>query len=270
MIAIVRRLWTTAAKSIGSSSSVIKWSASDTRCCSCRMDQRPQQWNQSTKGQEYHALLDGRDRSYCMRRLSSPTYDARLRRTTRRTIEHINALPHLRPEDGTSPTDGGIPQCDAYKNDDVYGYCIYKFAGGFPNIAEVERLCPMAGQEKECVRMGLGRMNASSGVDMDTLLEVCWQSWLHIWTHRFSSQSRRRDSNNYCINHVGPYIRDCLGHAMQRWWYTAPDAEEVARVANVKSYKSIAFYVAASVACSGIGTCDGDPKWKHLCKCRKL
>ena len=72
---------------------------------------------------------------------------------------------------------------------------------------------------------------------------------------------------DYCIKHVGPYIRDCLGHAMQRWWYTAPDAEEVARVAAVKSpYPDrIAFYVAASVACSNVGSCDGDPTMNNIC-----
>ena len=172
---------------------------------------------------------------------------------------------------GLPPPDGGIPQCDAYKgNDDVYGYCIYKFAGGFPNIAEVERLCPMAGPwEKECRHAWVsGRMNASSGVDMDTLLEVCdGNPDCTFELIDFRPNPDVVTQMNYCINHVGPYIRDCLGHAMQRWWYTAPDAEEVARVANVKSPfpDRIAFYVAASVACSGIGTCDGDPKMKSIC-----
>lgn len=170
------------------------------------------------------------------------------------------------------PPDGGIPQCEAYKEStDVYGYCIYKFAGGFPNVKEVERLCPMAGSwEKECRHAWVsGRMNANSGIEMDFLLNVCDGN--PDCTFELIDFRPNPDvvvQMEYCINYVGPYIRDCLGHAMQRWWYTAPSEEEVARVAAVKSPfpDRIAFYVAASVACSGIGTCDGYPKMKSICE----
>ncbi len=172
---------------------------------------------------------------------------------------------------GLPPPDGGIPQCELYKEDpDVYGYCIYKFAGGFPNVDEVERLCPMAGEwEKECRHAWVsGRMNANSGMDMDFLLNVCdGNPDCTFELIDFRPNPDVLVQMDYCIKHVGPYTRDCLGHAMQRWWYTAPDADEVKRVASAKSpYPDrIAFYVAASVACSGIGTCDGDPTMKNIC-----
>jgi len=172
---------------------------------------------------------------------------------------------------GLPPPDGGIPQCDLYKDDpDVYGYCIYKFAGGFPNVDEVERLCPMAGDwEKECRHAWVsGRMNSNSGMDMDYLLEICdGNPDCTFELIDFRPNPDVLIQMDYCIKHVGPYTRDCLGHAMQRWWYTAPSTEEVARVATAKSpYPDrIAFYVAASVACSGIGSCDGDPTMKNIC-----
>jgi len=174
-------------------------------------------------------------------------------------------------EMGLPPPDGGIPQCELYKEDpDVYGYCIYKFAGGFPNVDEVERLCPMAGEwEKECRHAWVsGRMNATSGMDMDFLLNICdGNPDCTFELIDFRPNPDVLVQMDYCIKHVGPYTRDCLGHAMQRWWYTAPDADEVKRVASAKSpYPDrIAFYVAASVACSGIGTCDGDPTMKNIC-----
>lgn len=170
------------------------------------------------------------------------------------------------------PMNGGIPQCTIYQDDaDVYGYCLYKFAGGFPNIEEVDRLCPMAGKwEKECRHAWVsGRMQPNSGLDTETLLGICDGNP----DCTFELIDFRPDPDvikqmTYCIDYVGPYTRDCLGHAMQRWWYTAPDAEEVARVATFSTpYPDrLAFYIAASVACSNIGTCDGDERMKRICE----
>ena len=185
--------------------------------------------------------------------------------------EPVTINPNATGEAGLPPPDGGIPQCEPYKEDeDVYGYCIYKFAGGFPNVDEVERLCPMAGTwEKECRHAWVsGRMNSNSGIEMDFLLEICdGNPDCTFELIDFRPNPDVLVQMEYCIKHVGPYIRDCLGHAMQRWWYTAPDAEEVARVAAVKSpYPDrIAFYVAASVACSNVGSCDGDPTMNSIC-----
>lgn len=186
-------------------------------------------------------------------------------------VEPVAVDPNATGEAGLPPPDGGIPQCEPYKDDeDVYGYCIYKFAGGFPNVDEVERLCPMAGTwEKECRHAWVsGRMNANSGMDMDFLLEICdGNPDCTFELIDFRPNPDVLIQMDYCIKHVGPYIRDCLGHAMQRWWYTKPDADEVARVAAVKSpYPDrIAFYVAASVACSDIGSCDGDSTMNSIC-----
>jgi len=181
-------------------------------------------------------------------------------------------LPPIGQEGDLPPLMGGIPQCAEYeKNADVYGFCLYKFAGGFPSIQEVDRLCPMAGEwEKDCRHAWVsGRMNQDSGQSTDSLLEVCQKNP----DCTFELLDFRPDEDvvkqiNYCIAHVGPYIRDCIGHAMQRWWYTKPNAEEVARVAKTSTPfpDRVAFYIAASVACSNIGTCDGDPRMTKVCE----
>ena len=170
------------------------------------------------------------------------------------------------------PANGGIPQCAPYENDaKTYGYCLYKFAGGFPSIQEVDRLCPLAGEwEKDCRHAWVsGRMNSSSEYPTDVLLDVCQKNP----DCTFELLDFRPDPDvvkqiNYCVAHVGPYTRDCIGHAMQRWWYTKPNAEEVARVAKISTPfpDRVAFYIAASVACSNIGTCEGDVRMTKVCE----
>jgi hypothetical protein len=170
------------------------------------------------------------------------------------------------------PANGAIPQCIAYENDPkTFGYCLYKFAGGFPSIQEVDRLCPMAGEwEKDCRHAWVsGRMNSDTGYTTEVLLDVCQKNP----DCTFELLDFRPDPDvvkqiNYCVEHVGPYTRDCIGHAMQRWWYTKPNAEEVARVAKISTPfpDRVAFYIAASVACSTIGTCDGDVRMTKVCE----
>lgn len=238
------------------------------------MDQAKQQRNQPTK--RTRTVLSTRwTRSLVLYATTIVTPLATIGCGGSPAVQDTPSLPPPPPIDGEleglPPPDGGIPQCEAYKDQkDIYGYCIYKFAGGFPNVQEVERLCPMAGSwEKECRHAWVsGRMNENSGIEMDFLLNVCGKN--PDCTFELIDFRPNPDvviQMNYCIQYVGPYVRDCVGHAMQRWWYSAPDAEEVARVASISSPfpDRIAFYVAASVACSNIGTCDGDNKMKSIC-----
>ena len=183
------------------------------------------------------------------------------------SIEELSENPEDLP-----PPNGGIPQCAKYEGDSkTYGYCLYKYAGGFPSIQEVDRLCSMAGEwEIECRHAWVsGRMNKGNEYSTEVLLDVCNKNP----DCTFELLDFRPDDDvvkqiNYCIQHTHPYIRDCIGHAMQRWWYTKPDAEEVARVAQVSTpYPDrVAFYIAASVECSKIGTCDGDARMSKICQ----
>ena len=73
--------------------------------------------------------------------------------------------------------------------------------------------------------------------------------------------------NAYCEKYVQKYARDCIGHAMQRWWYTKPSAEQMREVMNTPSLHpdKVVFYVAANVACNDIGSCEGLPRLKNVC-----
>ena len=214
----------------------------------------------STKGQESHFWMDEIA-------LSGITF------TTLETIgrgelpaEPVTIDPNATGEAGFNPrrwytsmrTVQGRRRCPGW---------LYTFAGGFPNVDEVERLCPMAEPGKRMSSRRVSVDEPDSGMDMDFLLDVV----MAIPTVLLNSSTLDPTLMYWykwtIASSMGPYIRDCLGHAMQRWWYTAPDADEVARVAAVKSpYPDrIAFYVAASVACSNVGSCDGDPTMNSIC-----
>ena len=72
----------------------------------------------------------------------------------------------------------------------------------------------------------------------------------------------------YCANYVRKHIRDCVGHAMQRWWYGKPDETELKRVMKNPAPvpDRVAYYAAAVVQCSGKGTCMGEASLRRICE----
>ena len=164
------------------------------------------------------------------------------------------------------------PPCKNYvAMPEAYGYCLYKFSGGFRSAKEIEHFCPQAGEwEMECRHAWVsGRMQPDSGYKTEDLIKVCGEN--PDCTFELIDFRPEKDilaQIDLCTNHVKKHIQDCVGHAMQRWWYTKPDAEEVARVLKNSSPvpDRVAFYAAASVQCSGIGTCEGDPYLVRICQ----
>ena len=75
-------------------------------------------------------------------------------------------------------------------------------------------------------------------------------------------------SNCTLYKYTGDYGRDCTGHAMQRWWYSKPDAEDTARVAQTPTAfpDRVGYYIAVNVACGNTGSCEGDPRMQTVCE----
>ncbi|MEC8381579.1 MAG: hypothetical protein VXZ96_14710 [Myxococcota bacterium] len=175
-------------------------------------------------------------------------------------------------EEGLPSMEGGLPQCAQYQSSaETNGSCVYKFAGGFPSIDEVNRLCPMAGEwERECRHAWVsGRMNASSGVDTQTLLEVCGENidcTFELLDFRPSTDVLEQIA--LCTKYTGDYGRDCTGHAMQRWWHSKPDADDTKRVAQTPTAfpDRVGYYIAVNVACGKTGSCEGDPRMQTVCE----
>lgn len=164
------------------------------------------------------------------------------------------------------------PLCKDYlEMPEAYGYCLYKYSGGFRTAEEIEHFCPQAGNwEMECRHAWVsGRMQADSGYKTEDLIKVCGGNPdCTFELIDFRPESDILAQIKLCTNHVRKHIQDCVGHAMQRWWYAKPSEEEVARILEKPSAvpDRVAFYAAASVACAGIGTCSGDPYLERICE----
>ena len=166
----------------------------------------------------------------------------------------------------------GIPQCDGYRSmADTYGYCLYKFAGGLPDEAAVERVCGMAGDwEDECRHAWVaGRMNPDSPFSTEALLRVCGENPdCAFELLDFRPADLVDDQLARCRDHAGRHASDCTGHAMQRWWLRGVDTDEVARVASMRTDfpRKVGFYLAVSVQCDEVGSCEGDPAVQDACE----
>lgn len=166
---------------------------------------------------------------------------------------------------------GALPQCKIYENTEVYGYCIYKFAGGFPTVDEVDRLCAMAGEwEDDCRHAWVaGRMHADSGHATAELLAVCKGNP----DCSFELLDFRPDPDvlvqmDDCRKHTGKYAPDCVGHAMQRWWQAGVDQAEIDRVAQAPTPypNKVGFWIGVSVGCYEIGACPEQGQTGDFCR----
>ncbi|MEC7949576.1 MAG: hypothetical protein VX265_18560 [Myxococcota bacterium] len=167
----------------------------------------------------------------------------------------------------------GIPQCDAYRSlpGEAFGYCLYKIAGGLPDVASVNRVCGLAEDwEGECRHAWVaGKMNADSSFSMETLLEVCDKNADCSFELLDFRPSDLIDTQlERCRLYAGKHAADCTGHAMQRWKLQGVDEEEVARVAAQPSAfpRKVGFWLAASVECDSIGACDGNAAVQDACE----
>jgi len=154
---------------------------------------------------------------------------------------------------------------------DAYGYCLYKFSGGFRSIKEIDMFCPQAGDwELECRHAWVsGRMHADSGFSTKILLQACGENPdCAFELVDFRPETDVLKQIDLCAKHVRKHIRDCVGHAMQRWWHTNPNAEEVSRILQQAAPvpDRVAYFAAASSQCSGIGSCKGEEYLQRLCE----
>jgi hypothetical protein len=165
-----------------------------------------------------------------------------------------------------------LPQCSHYEDQDpdLYGYCVYKYAGGFTSIEQVDIQCGRAGKwEDDCRHAWVaGRMAKSSGVAMETLLEVCADNAdcaFELLDFRPSNEVTVQMQR--CNDHAGEHAGDCTRHAMQRWYYTKPNEKEVLRIGEFATphFDKVGYWLAAVVACQGTGQCPENDKSGKFC-----
>ena len=165
--------------------------------------------------------------------------------------------------------DNPIPTCIEHAKDvEIYSYCVYKNAGNIENIKSIEEYCSHAGTWQEDCRQTwvFEHLNDHS---LETLMEICAQNAdcaFHLLDNKPHTDLLKQVK--LCIRYAERYRHDCVMHAIQRWYFEWPDAEEIARVANEKSPfpEQIGTFIGARVACDGVGTCTGTPENKSLCE----
>ena len=165
--------------------------------------------------------------------------------------------------------DNPLPACfDYIKDVELYGYCIYKNVDTLSDIASVTEHCANAGTWQDDCRQSWV-MSHKDAYDLDELMNVCAQNAdcaFHILDNQPHPDLLKQV--DLCIQYADRYRHDCVMHAIQRWYFEWPDAEEIARVAKERSPfpEQIGTYIGARVACDGVGTCDGTPENKGMCE----
>jgi len=183
--------------------------------------------------------------------------------------------PVTAPADGELPPlkPGELPPCVPYQDmgEDIYGYCVYRFAVGFPTIEEMERMCAEAGPWEERCRhawVAGDRMALGSEFSKEDLLGACGTNI----DCTFELLDARPEADaliqlELCRRHTGQHSPDCAGHAMQRWFEGGPDAAEIARVLEAPTAfpHKVGYYAGAAVACFGVGECAGPEAVQKRC-----
>ena len=157
---------------------------------------------------------------------------------------------------------------DYAKDAELYGYCIYKNVDSFSERASVTEQCPHAGTWQDDCRQSWV-MSHKDKYDLNELMNVCGQNAdcaFHILDSKPHPDLLQQV--DLCIQYADRYRHDCVMHAIQRWYFEWPDAEEIARVAKERSPfpEQIGTFIGARVACDGVGTCDGTPENKWMCE----
>ena len=165
--------------------------------------------------------------------------------------------------------DNPLPACIEHAKDaEVYGYCVYKNAKRLPDINSVNKYCSQAGKWKEDCRQTWVLENRD-GHSLEALMDICAQN-ADCAFHLLDTKPHPDllEQTKLCIRYADRYRHDCVMHAIQRWYFEWPDADEISRIANEKSPfpEQIGTFIGARVACVGVGTCDGIPENKSLCE----
>ena len=165
--------------------------------------------------------------------------------------------------------DNPLPACHDYAKDaNIYGYCVYKNADSLPSVDSVNLYCAQAGAwAQDCRQTWV--ISQSKDTPFDALMGVCGQN--SDCAFQLLDKRPQEDVLNqvdFCMRYAGHYKHDCVMHAIQRWYFEWPDAEEVSRVAKERNPfpEQIGTYIGARVGCDNVGSCEGNADNQMMCE----
>ena len=162
-----------------------------------------------------------------------------------------------------------LPACSDYLNDvQTYKHCASKTAITDADMNTIHSHCAHAlDLEMECrhkwVRANLAKY------DFNSLKTVCNQDEDCV----FDLLDNTPDEDvlvqiERCEQNLHHFRRDCVMHAVQRWYFQWPPDWEMERISQSPSRNAelIGLYVGARVECDGIGACTGHVENKAQCE----
>ncbi len=200
------------------------------------------------------------------------SWRARRRDFLRCTIAvHCLACGQSAREAPLDAANGAAAACQRYRDQgQAWGYCLTRAVLEAPGISLAESTCAQAGAwQGECrLRWAAARAPVGSGVETEALLAFCGEYQdcaFAVLDARPSPEVSEQLTR--CERHAPRYARDCAEHALQRWYAQEPSAQEVRRLAarNTAYWEQVGVFVSASVACRGVGSCDGTPAVQEFC-----
>ncbi len=154
----------------------------------------------------------------------------------------------------------------------VVAWCVQGLAAGVDSRAELDALCPDAGEwETRCRQAWVEpRLHPGSGVTTDALRAACGADadcQLDVLDHRPEPLRAQLDA---CGTWAGDNVRHCVSHAIDRWRADRPTAEALAAVLADPGPAPawVGHFAAEVVVCDGVGACAGSSEVAEACAAR--
>lgn len=154
----------------------------------------------------------------------------------------------------------------------IYGYCLSKYVVAIMSVKDMLPMCAEAGEWADRCRHTwvTARQRLDAGYSTSVLLNACMGNEDCI----FELIDFRHADDVYaqaerCVAWTDVYQQDCVGHAIQRWYiedHSASEIEEMISTLGPANPERVSFWVAAAVACDGIGSCGSTPEISTMCE----
>lgn len=162
-----------------------------------------------------------------------------------------------------------LAACSDYVNDlKTYQHCATKTAVSEADLTTIQNYCGHALEQESVCRHKWVRANVER-YDFNSLKTVCNQHEDCV----FDLLDNTPDDDvlvqiERCEQNLHHFRRDCVMHAVQRWYFQWPPDWEMERVAKASSRNPelLGMYLAGRVACDGVGSCEGHMEIEMQCE----
>ena len=135
------------------------------------------------------------------------------------------------------------------------------------NVEDIDYFCTHAAHlEAECRQNWV--MRNKNTASLDALISVCKSDDCALEILDAKPDDDVLIQMTLCEQHAGRYGRDCIMHALQKWYFDWPPDWEIARVnkAHSRYPELVGTYTGARVGCDQVGNCEGSTENERMCQ----